>query len=168
MSQREKINREKTEELEKEQRHKKKAHQPLYDQLKTPDEGIADFLGEPSVDRHATWLANAHSDKQRANLVIQLQQSYGNAYVQRLLSSRVVQAKLTVNPPDDQYEREADRVAGMIQRQPIEEEEEELMMKPASELQRQPIEEEEEELMMKPSQVQRQEEEEEEEEMLQA
>jgi hypothetical protein len=50
--------------------------------------------------------------------------------IQRLLSSRAVQAKLTVNPPDDQYEREADRVAAtltqtsdsQIQRQPKEEE----------------------------------------------
>jgi len=176
MVEHQRINRDKTEELEASS-HKKRGQQQLYDQLKAPDEGTVDFQAEPSLEKHTALLANAHSDKQRASLVIQLQQSYGNTYVQRLLNSRAMQAKLTINPPDDEYEREADRVADAvtqtpaseIQRQPIEEEEE-LMMKPVSEVQRQSIEEEEEELMMKPaSEIQRQEEEEEEEEeMLQA
>jgi len=193
MVEHQRINRGKTEELE-ESSHKKRAQQQLYDQLKAPDEGIVDFQTESSLEQHSALLANTHSDKQRASLVIQLQQSYGNTYVQHLLNTRAMQAKLTINPPDDEYEREADRVADAvtqtpaaevqrqeeeeeelmmkpsaeIQRQPIEEEEEELMMKPSAEIQRQPIEEEEEELMMKPtSEIQRQEEEEEE-ELLQA
>ncbi len=173
MAERKRTNREETEGLE-ESRHKKKAQQPLYDQLKAPDEGAIDFLGESSIDRYAALLADVRSDKHRASLVIQLQRSYGNAYVQRLLNSRAVQAKLTVNPPDDEYEREADRVADAVtqtpvselQRQPMEEEEE-LQMKPASDIQRQPIEEEEEMLQPKPaSEIQRQPIEEEE-EMLQ-
>jgi len=110
MAEHQRINREKTEEME-ESSHKKKAQQQLYDQLKAPDEGTVDFQAEPSMEKHTALLANTHSDKQRASFVIQLQQSYGNAYVQRLLNSRAMQAKLTINPPDDEYEREADRVA---------------------------------------------------------
>jgi len=161
MARHKQINREGQEELDKESSHKKKTHQPLYDQLKATDEGVVhgiDFQVEPLADRHAALLANAHSDKQRAHLVIQLQQSYGNAYVQRLLSSKAMQVKLTVNPPDDQYEREADRVADVVaqtsvsevQRQPEEEEEEEpLQAKAISQIQRQLEEEEEEEIQTK-------------------
>ena len=114
MAQREKIDREGQKELEEESRQKRKAHQPLYDQFKTPDEGIVDFLVEPSPERHAALLAEIRSDKQRANIVTQLQQSYGNAYVQRLLNSRTVRARLTVSQPDDDSEREADRVANIV------------------------------------------------------
>ncbi len=110
-------NYEKTEEAEKGSQHRKK-DELLYDQLKAADEGTVDFLGAPSVDRHAALLAGALSDSQRANLVIRLQQSYGNAYVQRLLNSRAVQAKLTINPPGDEYEREADRVAHLVTQAP--------------------------------------------------
>jgi hypothetical protein len=163
MAQHEQIKREKSEELEEESRHKKKSPQPLYDQLKAPDEGTVDFSVEPSLERHAALLVDTHSDEQRANLVTQLQQSYGNAYVQRLLNSRAVQAKLTVSPPDDEYEIEAERMADavtqiqgyQIQRQAEEEEEEEeeliqpkivgSQLPAASQIQRQTEEEEEEE-----------------------
>jgi hypothetical protein len=50
--------------------------------------------------------------------ILGLQQTRGNAYVQHLLKSRAVQAKLTVNPPDDQYEREADRIADSVVKSP--------------------------------------------------
>ena len=167
MAEHEQTKRQRSEELE-ESGHKKKRQEANYDQLKAPDEGIADLLKESSLDGHAALLANTNSDSQRASLVTHLQRSYGNNYVQRLLSSRIVQAKLTVNPPDDEYEREADRVAdtvtlGMpsqVQRQ--EEEEEEEVQAKSSQVQRQE-EEEEEEVQAKSSQVQRQEEEEEEE-----
>ena len=68
-----------------------------------------------------------------------------------------------IGQPGDAYEQEADRVAEqvmrmpepLVQRQPMEEEEEELMPKPLDGqitpfLQRQPLEEEEEELLAKP------------------
>jgi len=134
-----------------------KRHQSPYDQLKAPGEDTVPVLDtpfRPRVEEHTALLAGAHSAEQRASLVLQLQKTYGNTYVQRLLNSKVVQAKLTVNPPDDEYEREADRVAevvtqkttSQIQRQEEgEEEEEELMPKPVSEIQRQEEEEEEEE-----------------------
>lgn len=63
----------------------------------------------------------------RAQIATDLQQR-GNAYVQHL-----IQAKLTVNPLDDVYEREGDRVA------------DEVMHMPDPQLQQQPEEEEEKE-----------------------
>src|SRR4051794_30304446 len=44
--------------------------------------------------------------------LLQLQRQYGNRHVQTL-----IQPKLAVTPPDDQYEQEADRVAGQVMRQ---------------------------------------------------
>lgn len=67
-------------------------------------------------------------------------------------SAAPVQAKMTVNDPNDKFEAEADNVANMVMNQPMEEEEEMLQAQ----------EEEEEEL-----QLQEMEEEEEEEEMMQ-
>ncbi len=40
----------------------------------------------------------------------------GNRAIHRLLSSHAVQPKLRVGPVDDQYEREADRVADRVMR----------------------------------------------------
>jgi len=120
---------------------------------------------QPQVARHVALLSLASFDAQRTNIVLHLQRTYGNSYVQRLLRSMSIQAKMTVSAPGDIYEQEADSVAekvvrglnSQVQRQ---EEEEELQMKLTSEIQRQ---EEEEELQMKlASEVQRQEEEEEE------
>lgn len=89
MAEHKQINRVKPKELEEESRYKKKAQPPLYDQLKAPDEGVItspDFVAKPSVGRYAALLANIQSDEQRANLVAQLQQAYGNAYVQQIMA----------------------------------------------------------------------------------
>jgi hypothetical protein len=99
---------------------------------------------DPRLNSHAAMLSDprfSHSANAglKQQMVSGLQNCYGNACVQRLLDSRAVQAKLTVNPPDDQYEREADAVADafaqrpnlQIQRQAKDEEEEEVQMKPA-------------------------------------
>jgi len=85
-----------------------------------------------------------------AEAVLNLQQTYGNRYVQRVMGE--AQAKLTVGSPDDQYEREADEVADVV------------TGASASSVQRQgePEEEEEEpevEVQTKTSLIQRQEEE---------
>jgi hypothetical protein len=120
-------------------------------------------------------LAMTHSDGERVDLVMHLQRTYGNRYVQRLVEAAGVQAKLTVSQPEDKYEREADRVAGTVTRnmqsqsqaQCQEEEEEEPVQAQRQEeeeeepvqAQRQPVEEEEEELQTK-AVLQRQEEEE--------
>jgi hypothetical protein len=125
------------------------------------------------MDEHAAMLAGARSDEQRADMALHLQRTYGNRYVQRLMESIGMRAKLTVSQPGDVYEQEADRVADAVtkaltsgtQRQ-AEEEEEELQAKPT--LQRQAEEEEEleeEEPIQAKSLIQRQEEEEEEEEV---
>lgn len=82
------------------------------------------------------------------------------------LAPASIQTKLTISSPGDAYEREADEVADqvmassestpritpMLQRQPMEEEEEELQPKrvgPDSPVQRQEVPEEEEEMQMK-------------------
>ena len=44
--------------------------------------------------------------------------AFGNQTMQRLLEQRVIQAKLKVSEPDDEYEREADRVADAVMRMP--------------------------------------------------
>lgn len=123
-------------------RTRKKQTKPLFDHLLTGAQdasSITETPFRPQMDTHATLLANARSNAQRANLIMRLQEAYGNKYVQRLLNSRASQAKLTVSQPDDAYEQEADRVANMvtqktstadIQRQ--REKEEELQTKPTA------------------------------------
>jgi len=48
-----------------------------------------------------------------------LAQRLGNQYLQTLLRARQLQAKLTVNHPQDAYEHEADRVADQVMRMPL-------------------------------------------------
>ncbi len=102
-----------------------------------------------------------------------MQRTHGNQMIDRMVNGRSgglqhpIQAKLTVTPADDQYEREADQTAEQVVKQmnaPATdsvqrmEEEEEMMMKRDS-VQRQEMPEEEE-MMMKRDSVQRMEEEE--------
>jgi outer membrane protein OmpA-like peptidoglycan-associated protein len=47
-----------------------------------------------------------------------LQRTLGNRGMTRLLRSAAIQPKLTVDPVDDEYEREADRVADQVMRMP--------------------------------------------------
>jgi hypothetical protein len=76
-------------------------------------------------------FGSIQSEQGRAEIAMHLQNTYGNAYVQRLVNSKTIQAKLEVTQPDDPYEVEADRVADSItkssatnvQRQAEEEEE---------------------------------------------
>jgi hypothetical protein len=120
---------------EKEEARRHKKAQPPYDQRKE--------AAVPEDNRAGP-----------AEAVLNLQQTYGNRYVQRVMGG--VQAKLIVNPPDDQYEKEADKVADTVtkasasnvQRQAAGlEEEEPIQAKPEdyTRLQRQAEEEEEEE-----------------------
>jgi hypothetical protein len=111
---------------------------------------------QPDIEKHLEMLNNMDSDTERSGVLLQLQQSYGNRYVQRLVQMTGVQTKLSVSQPDDVYEQEADRVAGTVVRNihaPLSRQEEE------EEVQTQP---EEEELQTKASPVLRQSEEEEE------
>jgi hypothetical protein len=118
------------------------------DKMRPLDDKTIGSLSRLTENEHANLLANARSDEERTNLSLHLQSSYGNAYVQRLLSSRAIQTKLTVSQPDDPYEKEADRVA------------EEVTQKPIGGVERAAAEEEEEATAQ--TKVQRQEEEEEE------
>lgn len=150
----------------------RKAPEPSFDQ--SPERRQEGFRASQTplrspVKGHTALLAEARSDNQRADMVRRLQQTHGNAYVQRLLQSKAVQAKLTVGPPNDIYEQEADSVAEKVvqtmnSQEPRQEEpEEELAMtKSRSGIRRQ--EEPEEELAMTESrsEIRRQEEPEEE------
>jgi len=71
---------------------------------------------DPTALLSSPRVAHPANAPLRAQAVAALQRLTGNAYVQRLLHPRALQAKLTVNPPDDEYEREADRVAEQITR----------------------------------------------------
>jgi hypothetical protein len=113
--------------------------------------------GTPSVESIATELSSRHT-AQRAPVLLALQQTHGNRYVQRVVAG--IQAKLAVGQPGDIYEQEADRVADEVMRMPEPEvqrqaeEGEDLQAKPLAEqitllVQRQTIEEEEEELQAK-------------------
>jgi hypothetical protein len=71
---------------------------------------------------------------QRASVLMALQRTHGNRYVQRVVTG--IQAKLKVGQPGDIYEQEADRVADEVMRMPElqvqrqQEEEELLQTKP--------------------------------------
>jgi len=80
--------------------------------------------------------------KSPADRILFLQRTIGNQAVQRLMKSGTLQAKLRIGQPGDVYEQEADRVADAVmrmpepgvQRQPIEDEEEEqIQTKPVTE-----------------------------------
>jgi hypothetical protein len=53
-----------------------------------------------------------------ANSILGQQQAFSNQFVQDILQSKLIQAKLVVNPPDDEYEKEADQVADSVMRMP--------------------------------------------------
>jgi len=106
----------KQDEVESKHRPKQQEPESSFNQFHDWDVGyfsLSEKPFDPRMDEHAELLAQlaAHSDVAVHNLVMQLHQTYGNRYVQRLLNSNVVQAKLTVNAPGDIYEQEADRIA---------------------------------------------------------
>ncbi len=69
------------------------------------------YLVSPAKhDRSTPWLVHAEHS------LLAQQQALGNQAVQRLLSSGMIQAKLTISEPGDQYEQEADRVADQVMR----------------------------------------------------
>jgi hypothetical protein len=67
--------------------------------------------GTPSLDSIATELSSMHT-AQRASVLLALQRTHGNQYVQRVVVG--IQAKLKVGLPGDIYEQEADRVADEV------------------------------------------------------
>jgi hypothetical protein len=71
--------------------------------------------GTPSVDSIATELSSMPT-VQRAPVLLALQRTHGNRYVQRVVAG--IQAKLKVGQPGDVYELEADRMADAVMRMP--------------------------------------------------
>jgi hypothetical protein len=67
--------------------------------------------GTPSVESIATELSGRHSPE-RASVLLALQRTHGNRYVQRVVAG--IQAKLKVGQPGDIYEQEAERVGEEI------------------------------------------------------
>ena len=74
---------------------------------------IGPASGTPEHPRAAHRLAKGPA------LMLAHQQAYGNQAMQRLLRSRVIQTKFSVSQPDDEFEREADRVAAEVMRMPM-------------------------------------------------
>ena len=100
--------------------------------------GVIDTIrrngGTPSVDSIATELS-VMPYSNRASVLLALQQTHGNRYVQRVVTG--IQAKLKIGQPGDKYEQEADRVADAVMRMP----------EPEMQRQVEPEEEEEEEML---------------------
>jgi hypothetical protein len=163
----------KSEESEKKSRAKQKASSPSFDVLHSWSTDPSLVTGTPFIPRlqeHAEILSRIPLSAQRHEFIMRLHRTYGSRYVQRLMESVNVQAKLSVSDPNDVYEQEAERVSGEVLKSintPIKkqsvEEEEELAMAEAAGLQRQADEEEEELAMAEATAVRRQADEEEEE-----
>jgi len=77
----------------------------------------------PGFDRRPTRIISNRTASQggsprKANTNIAWPQAFSNNALQRLLRSRAIQAKLTVNKPGDKDEQEADRLADAVMRMP--------------------------------------------------
>ncbi len=89
--------------------------QEMYRNLMAWD--ISSYLGEPvfnpPIQRHATLLASA-SPEQKIIISRQLQQTYGNKYVQRLIESINARVESTINQPGSIYEHGIDRITNIL------------------------------------------------------
>ena len=105
----------------------------------------------PRIEEHAEILSRTPYSVHRHEFIMQLNNTYGLRYVQRLVNMVNARAKLTVSNPNDVYEKEADRVAKMVtrnintpvKRQALGDDEEELLQGKLD-IKRQTPEEEEE------------------------
>ena len=81
----------------------------------------AQFANRQATRTEASSAAPARSARERVpaqGKMAGIQSPYGNQRMQKLLASRILQAKLTVNQPGDVFEREADRMADAVMRMP--------------------------------------------------
>lgn len=76
------------------------------------DEKNSSRLSKPAQTR------NGRTEKPKVSSVLQLQNDYGNAALQRMYAAGSLQAKLKIGQPGDKYEREADSVADRVMRMP--------------------------------------------------
>jgi len=176
----ESVNRGKQKDLEQKHRTRQQQSQPSSDAFHAWDDGQSALLETPFIPRieeHVAILSRIPFSVQRHEFIMRLHKTYGNRYVQRLMESMNVQAKLSISDPNDVHEQEADRVADAVTRainSPVQHQEEEEEVQMISDSQRQEEEEEvqmtlvlqrqeeEEELLQGEPLIQRQEEEEEE------
>src|SRR5215468_1296393 len=86
--------------------------------LKTTEQGNGEIIKNARRREDPQAGAPASVGDGRVALLFGLQRSHVNGYVQRLLRSASVQAKLSISEPGDQYEQEADRVADRVMRMP--------------------------------------------------
>ncbi len=135
MAEHERSNRDKQAGLDEKHRTRQQESKPSFDKSHAWDDGLLSLTGTPFVprmDAHGTMLSMIPFAEQRHDFIMQLQQTYGNRYVQRLMASMGAQANLTISEPGDIYEQEADIIAEAVsrsintsvRRQPPEEEEE--------------------------------------------
>src|SRR5207253_2021013 len=78
---------------------------------------------QPQVRAQTSTITNSgkqspHSEPACKTDPMAYPRAFGNQAVQRLLRSRMIQAKLKVSTPGDKYEQEADRVADAVMRLP--------------------------------------------------
>ena len=119
MAEHESATQQKHEKVEQKHRVSQRDYQPLIDQSYTPDQrpfSLTETPFYPRMDEHAAVLSGIPFSAQRHEFIMRLHQTYGNSYVQRLMESMKVRAKMTVSAPNDVYEREADRVADTVTR----------------------------------------------------
>jgi len=82
-------------------------------------------LAQQQVSKQSSLLVSAFKPDRAAprpaqslSPILLQQQVMGNQAVQRMLQTRIIQAKLAVSEPGDRYEQEADRVADQVMRMP--------------------------------------------------
>jgi hypothetical protein len=93
-----------SEELDDQRRVKRQENQSVFKQSQTWDDDQLSMMGtkyRPQIEEQAAVLSRMPSSVQRYNSIMQLQQTYGNRYVQHIIKSMEVQASLAVSQTDD-------------------------------------------------------------------
>ncbi|MFC1958423.1 hypothetical protein ACFLV6_00660 [Chloroflexota bacterium] len=117
MAEHERATQGKNEKVDQKHRTKRQDSQLLFDRSHAWDQGLLSLTETPfypRMDEHAAILSSIPFFAQRHEFIMRLHHTYGNRYVQRLMGSMKVQAKLTVSDQNDVYEQEADRVADAV------------------------------------------------------
>ena len=100
MAEHERLIKRKQDEVDQKHRNREDGSDLSFDTYHAWDQGMVALTETqfmPRIHQHAALLAEANDDRQRANLAMYLQQTYGNKYVQRLMESKEIQAKPTAH-----------------------------------------------------------------------
>jgi hypothetical protein len=119
MAEQERATHGKNEKADQKHRSKQQESQPVFDRSHAWDQGslsLTETPYHPRMDDHVAILSRIPFSAQRNEFIMQLNNTYGYRYVQRLMESMDVQAKLNVSDPNDVYEQEADGVAEAVTR----------------------------------------------------